>query len=108
MRKKPVIGLVACCATMLAAVPAGSAAPAPAGSGHDRPAASRSDGGPVAEAAKRCHPNYRGRCLKPNASDYDCAGGSGNGPYWVSGPFRRVGSDPYRLDSDGDGIACER
>lgn len=107
MRKKPVLGLVACCATMLAAVPAGSAAPA--GSDHDRPAAVRgAEGGPVAGAAKRCHPNYRGRCLKPNASDYDCAGGGGNGPYWVSGPFRRVGSDPYRLDSDRDGIACER
>jgi hypothetical protein len=107
MRKRPVIGLVACCATMLAAVPTGSAAPA--GSPHERPAAARgSDAGPVAGAAKRCHPNYRGRCLKRNASDYDCAGGSGNGPYWVSGPFRRVGSDPYRLDSDGDGIACER
>jgi PASTA domain len=27
-----------------------------------------------------CHPSYEGACLNPNASDYDCAGGSGNGP----------------------------
>lgn len=25
----------------------------------------------------------------------------------ASGPFRVVGSDIHRLDSDGDGIACE-
>lgn len=56
---------------------------------------------------KKCHPSYKGACLKPNASDYDCAGGSGNGPYYVSGPIRVVGSDPYDLDRDGDGYACE-
>ncbi len=82
---------------------AGSAQTASGGAADARAAA-----GPEASAAKRrCHPNYRGRCLKPNASDYDCAGGSGNGPYYVSGPFRVVGSDPYRLDADHDGIACE-
>ena len=31
-----------------------------------------------------------------------------NGPYYVSGPFRSVGNDHYRLDADHDGIACER
>jgi hypothetical protein len=66
---------------------------------------------PGASAARRhhrhCDPNYRGRCLRPNVSDYDCAGGSGNGPYYVSGPFRVVGYDHYRLDADHDGIACE-
>jgi hypothetical protein len=59
-------------------------------------------------AKQKCDPNYKGRCLKPNVSDYDCAGGSGNGPYYVSGPFRVVGRDHYRLDADRDGIACER
>jgi hypothetical protein len=59
-------------------------------------------------AKQKCDPNYKGRCLKPNVSDYDCAGGSGNGPYYVSGPFRSVGNDHYRLDADHDGIACER
>lgn len=70
--------------------------------------AATGNAGPTATAAKKkCHSSYRGRCLKPNASDYDCAGGSGNGPYYVRGPFQVVGSDPYRLDSDHDGTACE-
>ncbi len=68
-----------------------------------------SPGHPAAVVAKkrRCDRNYSGRCLRPNVSDYDCAGGSGNGPYYVSGPFRVVGTDHYRLDADHDGIACE-
>lgn len=44
-------------------------------------------------------------CLAP-ASDYDCAGGSGDGPAYT-GPVRVIGSDPYGLDSDGDGWGCE-
>jgi hypothetical protein len=63
---------------------------------------------PTAQGKQKCDPNYKGRCLKPNVSDYDCAGGSGNGPYYVSGPFRVVGKDHYRLDADHDGKACER
>lgn len=39
--------------------------------------------------------------------DYDCAGGLGNGPNYVQGPFQVVGSDPYGLDGDNDGIGCE-
>jgi hypothetical protein len=53
-----------------------------------------------------CHPSYVGACLNPNASDYDCAGGSGNGPYYT-GPVRVVGPDEFGLDADGDGYACE-
>ncbi|MEU3274358.1 hypothetical protein ABZ639_26245 [Saccharomonospora sp. NPDC006951] len=53
----------------------------------------------------QCDPNYTG-CV-PIASDVDCAGGSGNGPAYVSGPVKVIGSDVYGLDSDGDGIACE-
>jgi hypothetical protein len=60
-----------------------------------------------AVSKRRCDPNYRGACLKPNVSAYDCAGGSGNGPYYVRGPIRVVGRDHYRLDADHDGIACE-
>jgi hypothetical protein len=52
-----------------------------------------------------CAPGYS-PCV-PVASDVDCAGGSGNGPAYVSGPIRVTGSDPYDLDRDGDGIACE-
>src|SRR5215213_4448945 len=64
---------------------------------------------PNATLAKKrhCDRNYSGRCLRPNVRDYDCAGGSGNGPYYVRGPFRVVGTDHYRLDSDHDGTACE-
>ena len=39
--------------------------------------------------------------------DVDCAGGSGDGPRYVNGPVSVTGSDPYGLDSDGDGVACE-
>lgn len=60
----------------------------------------------VADAsADDCHPSYD-PCV-PFASDVDCAGGSGNGPVYVAGPVTVVGSDPYRLDADGDGIGCE-
>jgi resuscitation-promoting factor RpfB len=52
-----------------------------------------------------CDPNYSG-CV-PIASDVDCSGGSGNGPEYVQGPIRVIGSDIYRLDADHDGIACE-
>jgi endonuclease YncB( thermonuclease family) len=45
-------------------------------------------------------------CLPPGA-DVDCAGGSGNGPRYVTGPVYVSGDDPYGLDGDGDGVACE-
>jgi micrococcal nuclease len=45
-------------------------------------------------------------CITPGP-DVDCAGGSGNGPRYVNGPVTVTGSDPYGLDSDGDGVACE-
>lgn len=54
-----------------------------------------------------CDPNYEGACV-PIDSDVDCAGGSGNGPSYVQGPVRVVGSDIYDLDRDGDGIGCDR
>ena len=45
-------------------------------------------------------------CLPPGP-DVDCAGGSGDGPRYDNGPVSVTGSDPYGLDSDGDGVACE-
>jgi hypothetical protein len=45
-------------------------------------------------------------CLPP-APDYDCLGGTGDGPEYVSGPVRVSGFDPYGLDYKGDGIGCE-
>jgi endonuclease YncB( thermonuclease family) len=45
-------------------------------------------------------------CLPPGP-DVDCTGGSGNGPRYVNGPVYVSGDDPYGLDGDGDGVACE-
>ena len=53
-----------------------------------------------------CHPSYQGACLNPNASDYDCAGGTGDGPFFT-GRVIVVGQDVFRLDHDNDGIGCE-
>jgi len=61
---------------------------------------------PEPEPESGCDPNYAGGCV-PIDSDVDCAGGSGNGPSYVNGPVRVVGSDIYGLDRDGDGIGCE-
>ncbi|WP_164234099.1 G5 domain-containing protein [Microbacterium hydrocarbonoxydans] len=60
----------------------------------------------VQQGGGGCDSNYTGACV-PIASDVDCAGGSGNGPAYVQGPVRIVGSDIYDLDRDGDGIACD-
>lgn len=103
--RKLLLGALAA-ASLAAVIPAMPAAVAAAPDA--RTATAGASAAPGATAARRnCDPNYRGRCLKRYAGDYDCAGGSGNGPNYVSGPFRVVGSDPHRLDSDGDGIACE-
>lgn len=59
-----------------------------------------------AAASGGCDSNYTGACV-PIDSDVDCAGGSGDGPSYVSGPVTVVGSDVYDLDRDGDGIACD-
>ena len=59
----------------------------------------------VAPPTQNCTSGYS-PCLAP-AYDYDCAGGSGNGPAYAYGPIYVTGSDPYDLDADGDGVACE-
>ena len=53
-----------------------------------------------------CDPNYSGACLDPSSSDYDCEGGTGDGPDYT-GMVDVVGDDPYDLDRDGDGVACD-
>jgi resuscitation-promoting factor RpfB len=58
---------------------------------------------PVQPLVSSCTPGYS-PCLPP-ASDYDCAGGSGDGPKYT-GPVQVTGPDPYDLDADGDGWAC--
>jgi hypothetical protein len=52
-----------------------------------------------------CDPNYEGACLDPAASDYDCEGGSGDGPEYT-GTVTVVGDDHFDLDRDGDGVGC--
>lgn len=63
---------------------------------------------PPTTPARNCHRSYPGACLDPTASDYDCAGGSGNGPRYVQGPVQVRSPDPFDLDSDADGLGCER
>jgi hypothetical protein len=60
---------------------------------------------PEPEPVASCHPSYD-PCLDPNASDYDCEGGSGDGPEYT-GFVTVTGPDDYGLDSDGDGTGCE-
>jgi hypothetical protein len=62
---------------------------------------------PVPEQpSSSCDSNYSGACV-PIDSDVDCAGGSGDGPSYVSGPVTVVGNDIYGLDRDSDGTGCE-
>jgi hypothetical protein len=61
-----------------------------------------------APQSSNCDPSYPDVCLHDGIGDYDCSSGSGNGPNYVSGPVRVTGSDPFRLDADGDGVGCER
>jgi hypothetical protein len=79
--------------------------------GRHKPAARRPNAptpkSPTSTPPPSCDPSYTGACLKPNVSDYDCAGGSGDGPYYVQGTVTVVGDDHYGLDRDGDGVACE-
>jgi endonuclease YncB( thermonuclease family) len=65
----------------------------------------RREGGGGGGGERRCTAGYS-PCIPPGP-DVDCRGGSGNGPRYVDGPVRVTGSDPYDLDSDGDGVGCE-
>lgn len=54
---------------------------------------------PSPSAGSGCNPNYSGACL-PLTGDVDCTEISAT-------DFSVVGSDPFRLDGDNDGVACE-
>ena len=58
-----------------------------------------------APATPSCDPNYSGQCV-PVTSDVDCAGGSGDGPAYLTGTVSVIGSDHYGLDRNHDGIGC--
>ena len=64
---------------------------------------------PTTSAApvQNCDSAYPDVCLHDGIGDYDCAGGSGNGPNYVDGPIRVLPPDPFGLDRDGDGTGCE-
>ena len=66
----------------------------------------RGSTGSTGSTALKCHPSYKLKCLKPNAYDYDCIGGRGNGPLYT-GLVKVVGRDVFRLDADHDGWGCE-
>jgi micrococcal nuclease len=51
----------------------------------------------------KCDPSYAGACVPPPPPDLDCADIRAMG----IAPVRVVGSDPHRLDGDGDGLGCE-
>lgn len=51
----------------------------------------------------KCDPSYAGGCVPPYPPDLDCADIHALGIAYV----RVVGSDPDRLDGDGDGLGCE-
>jgi flagellar hook assembly protein FlgD len=56
-----------------------------------------------------CTPGYSPCLFDHGGADYDCAGGSGNGPYYTKPGvvYSVTGSDPYGLDADNDGLGCE-
>jgi endonuclease YncB( thermonuclease family) len=56
---------------------------------------------PAPPSAGDCHPSYS-PCL-PIVGDLDCA----DIRRLRVAPVRVLGSDPYRLDGDGDGVGCE-
>lgn len=62
------------------------------------------EGGNGSSGGGGCTPGYT-PCIAPGA-DVDCAGGGGDGPRYVNGPVHVTGSDPYGLDSDGNGVGC--
>jgi hypothetical protein len=62
---------------------------------------------PETTPAPNCDPSYPDVCLDPAVEDYDCGGGTGNGPGYVEGPIRVRPPDPFDLDRDGDGMGCE-
>jgi hypothetical protein len=73
---------------------------------HPRPAPPR-PASPKPPAASGCDPAYPTVCLRDGIGDYDCEGGSGNGPNYVGGPIKVLPPDPFGLDKDHDGIGCE-
>jgi flagellar hook assembly protein FlgD len=62
-----------------------------------------------AAAPSNCTPGYSPCLVDHGGEDYDCAGGSGNGPYYTEPGvvYTVTGLDPYGLDANGNGLGCE-
>lgn len=69
--------------------------------------AANSTTAPTTPPASNCHPSYTGACVPNDGRDVDCDGGEGDGPHYVKGPVRVVGTDVFGLDGNGDGVGCE-
>lgn len=55
-----------------------------------------------------CHASYVGYCVTAGIGDWDCLGGSGDGPHYVPVTVQVVGYDEFGLDgNDNDGWGCE-
>jgi hypothetical protein len=55
-----------------------------------------------------CDPSYPTICLRDGIGDWDCAGGGGDGPNYVTQTnFAVKPPDPFDLDGNGNGIGCE-
>jgi hypothetical protein len=62
---------------------------------------------PSTAPPKNCDPAYPDQCLQDGIGDWDCAGGSGNGPNYVEGPLTVRPPDPFDLDRNHNGVGCE-
>jgi micrococcal nuclease len=71
------------------------------------PTATRRPIQPAPQPTPPCDPSYPDVCLLDGIGDYDCWGGSGDGPNYVQGPIRVLSPDPFDLDRDGDGFGCD-
>jgi hypothetical protein len=70
-----------------------------------KPASTGGGGG----GGPNCTPGYSPCLIDHGGADYDCAGGTGNGPYYTEPgvTYRVTGSDPYGLDGNNNGLGCE-
>jgi hypothetical protein len=85
--------------------PKTTSAPAP----KPKPTTSSAKPAPVRSSRQaNCDSAYPDACLHDGIGDYDCAGGSGNGPNYIDGPIDVRSPDPFGLDADHDGLGCER
>lgn len=68
------------------------------------PSPSRPSSTPSPLVPGGCDPGYSGACVPPYPPDLDCAELRALG---LALPVRVVGSDPHRLDGDGNRLGCE-